>query len=79
TNNIKLIFFNLNTANKEWFLPPHFKALLNMGSGPIFHSANGGSFLRNDWLKTPHKWLISTAIITTAISLSCFSKMDYSI
>uniref|UniRef100_UPI00260E3BEC NUDIX hydrolase n=1 Tax=uncultured Metabacillus sp. TaxID=2860135 RepID=UPI00260E3BEC len=25
--------------------------------------AKGGSFLRNDWLKTPHKWLISTAII----------------
>src|SRR5699024_5702138 len=26
--------------------------------------AKGGSFLRNDWLKTPHKWLNSSAIIS---------------
>lgn len=25
--------------------------------------ANDGSFLRNEWLKTPHKWLNSSAII----------------
>ena len=28
------------------------------------HPAKGGSFLRNDWLKTPLKWLNSAAIIT---------------
>lgn len=32
------------------------------------YSAKGGSFLRNDWLKTPHKWLISTAIINISAS-----------
>lgn len=30
-------------------------------------SAIGGSFIRNDWLKTPHTWLNLTAIIISEV------------
>src|SRR5699024_5052960 len=73
TNSFQIQFQNLSTMNHKKtsciLLSCLFACKCIIQEVTLFSlldlpSAEGGSFFRTDWLKTPHRWLNFTAIIT---------------
>src|SRR5699024_4281779 len=72
TNSFQIQFQNLSTMNHKKtsciLLSCLFACKCIIQEVTLFSlldlpSAEGGSFFRTDWLKTPHRWLNLTAII----------------